>query len=77
MLGFIVGLILGMIAGFVMAIPYWWKRMKNLHAQWIMFCDHVVNEKIAEFFGGERTEDGHVIIPVHVMKPPKTDGEAN
>lgn len=77
MLGFIIGLVLGAVVGFIAAIPYWWRRMKHLHAQWIMFCDQVVNEKILEFFGGQRTDDGAIIIPVHVVKPPKTDGEAN
>lgn len=77
MWSFIIGLAIGLVVGFILAVPYWWRRMKNLHAQWIMFCDQMVNEKIAEFFGGHRTEDGGVIIPVRVVRPPKTDGEVN
>lgn len=77
MWGLIISFAVGAVVGFLLAAPYWWRRMKHLHAQWIMFCDQVVNEKIAEFFGGQRTEDGAVIIPVHVIKPNKSDGETN
>ena len=73
----LISFVAGVLVGLALAVPYWRRQLRGLHAQWIMFCDQVVNEKIAEFFGGHRTPDGGVIIPVHVVKPPKSDGETN
>jgi len=72
--------VLFFLLGCGFTVPYWLYRIKMaqdlLNRQWIMYCDDVVNAKIAQFFENEALEEA-AIAPMNVVKPLKSNGEVN